>query len=101
MYGGAPYAGKTVYLKNASTNATIKSSRTNSGGCGSFSGVSSRISVYVKAYVTYGDGNIGVAMYTGYTPYRTNLGTGTANLGTGIVYLSCAQGLYDYCAGAF
>ncbi len=99
---GVAYSNQPVYLMtwDGAKWVSVRNGKTNASGCGTFSNVPSNKYVRVKAYKAFGDANIGLAMFEGWTPSYANPGQGAAQLGTGYVSLSqCTWGLYGYCAG--
>jgi hypothetical protein len=99
---GIAYAGQPVVLQGVRNGswANIRQGVTRADGCRTFSNVPSDRRVKVVAHRVFGDTNIGLAIFQGASPRTATSGRGSANLGTGYVYLvQCIPGLYDRCAG--
>lgn len=98
---GGVYAGQPVYLEQWTGQWTsIRGGTTNSYGCASFSNVPTGAYTTIHAYKAFGNGSIGLALFSGYPGLYANPGTGGVNLGHGYVSLiKCVAGLYAPCAG--
>ncbi len=77
----------------------IRNGKTNASGCGTFYNTPSTVYLRLKAYVAFGDANIGMAIFDGPSGYFSP-GSGTGNVGKVTVRrVQCVQGLSGYCAG--
>lgn len=98
---GSRYANSPVFLYKSTRAGTLygnplRSGRTNSTGCATFTSTPSNTMMRAQARRVYGDASIGQAVYEGKSPRIALAGSGQADLGTGIVYLrSCVPGLYE------
>lgn len=94
---GTAYSRQPVYLMSWSGSRWVSERKgaTGSNGCGTFSSVRTDRYTTVKAYVVFGDANIGLSIWEGWAPYYANPGRGSVSLGTGWVSrVSCVPGLY-------
>ncbi|MBX7068306.1 MAG: hypothetical protein K1X38_02870 [Microthrixaceae bacterium] len=99
---GTAYANQPVHLQQQSRGrwTTIRSGKTNSRGCATFTRTPTNANLRLLGSVAFGDSNIGMAVYQGTSGYYARPGNGTVATGTGTVRLvQCVPGLYGYCAG--
>lgn len=85
---GAAYANYPVYLYQVDSTGraiggALRSGKTNSSGCGTFYSTPSTVRLRVAAGLAAGG-----HYYTGWTPLMSLPGSGTVNLGTGVVSMS-------------
>ncbi len=97
--GGGAYANSPVYLYRVNASGSpislVRNGKTGANGCATFYNTPSNVYLRVQARNVIGNYQIGQAVYSGWSPFRTNTGSGLANVGTGRVYRSCTPGLYD------
>lgn len=91
---GSVYANRPVQLQSATDGrwSTIRSGNTNASGCGTFSATPTNKWLRIRAAIVEGNSLIGQKVWEGVSPYRSNTGAGSANLGTGYLNIVTCWG---------